>query len=143
MAPPKRNKRLAVFFGCALLAITGVTLLVTALRSNTQFFHSPSAVTQSGFVPKSEVFRVGGLVLPGSFVSSSGTSHKFEVADFEATEDDKPLLVIYDGVLPDLFGEGEGVVVSGSLDADGKFIAAKVLAKHDNEYVPKLPENGS
>jgi len=143
MAPPKRNQRLAIFFGCAVLAILGISLLIMALRSNTQFFHSPSAVTQNGFIPKSDVFRVGGLVLPGSFDSTSGTSHSFDVADFEATPEDKPLSVIYDGVLPDLFREGEGVVVSGSLDANGAFIAAKVLAKHDNEYVPKLPENGS
>ena len=143
MAPPKRNKRLVVFFACALLAIVGVSLLVTALRSNTQFFHSPSAVTKQGFVPKSEVFRVGGLVVPGSFISQSGTLHVFEVADFEATEADKPLKVTYSGVLPDLFGEGEGVVVSGSIDTSGKFIAQQVLAKHDNEYVPDLPANGS
>ncbi len=143
MAPPKQNKRLAVFFACALLAIVGVSLLILALRSNTQFFHSPSAVTKDGFVPKSEVFRVGGLVVPGSFESQSGTSHIFMIADFEATENDAPLFVKYSGVLPDLFGEGEGVVVSGSIAPNGQFIAAQVLAKHDNEYVPDLPANGS
>ncbi|WP_033314911.1 cytochrome c maturation protein CcmE [Robiginitomaculum antarcticum] len=143
MAPPKRNRRLVVFFGCAVLAIAGVILLITALRSNTQFFHSPSAVTRADFIPKSEIFRIGGMVVPGTLKSESGTHHSFSVADFEAEPDDKPLSVQYSGVLPDLFGEGEGVVVSGSLDGRGAFVADKVLAKHDNEYVPKLPQNGT
>lgn len=142
MAPPKRNNRLAAFFGCAILAIAGVALLIAALRSNTQFFHSPSAVTRVGFVPKSEIFRIGGMVVPDTLYSEGGINHRFSIADFGAGPNDKPVSVQYSGVLPDLFGEGEGVVVSGALNERGEFIADNVLAKHDNEYVPKLPDNG-
>lgn len=143
MTPKHRNRRLLTVFGFGLIAIAGVTLLVTALRANTQFFHSPSGVVSEGFVPSSNTFRVGGYVEPGSVVKPGQLITDFVVRDFE-NPDALPdrLSVRYDGVLPDLFREGEGVVMTGGLDDRGTFIATEVLAKHDNEYKPKVPDSG-
>lgn len=143
MTPKHRNRRLLTVLGFGLIAIAGVTLLVTALRANTQFFHSPSGVVSEGFIPSSQTFRVGGYVEPGSVDKPGGLVTKFIVRDFENPDalPDK-LTVSYDGVLPDLFREGEGVVMTGALDDSGVFVATEVLAKHDNEYKPKVPDSG-
>lgn len=144
IAPRHRNRRLVTFFGFAIVTVGGAVLLVSAIRANTQFFHSPSGVVAEGFVPSSQVFRVGGYVEPGSVVTPGELRAQFIVRDFENPNSLPDMLgVRYDGVLPDLFREGEGVVMTGSLADDGIFIADEVLAKHDNEYSPKLPESGT
>lgn len=137
----KQKQRLLWVFALTAIIAVGAFLLISAVRANTQFFHSPSAVAQEGFIPKSETFRVGGFVVPDSVVRKSGLEVSFDVRDFEATPEDPNLTVEYIGELPDLFREGEGVVVAGKLNDKGIFIADEVLAKHDNEYVPALPEN--
>jgi len=123
--------------GFGVLIVAGVTLIASALGDNTQFFYNPSDIVAEGFVPGSEIYRMGGLVLDGSVERKGGLLTQFSVADFER-EMDAPITVIHDGVLPDLFKEGQGVVVSGSMDADGIFQATEVLAKHDENYQPKI-----
>lgn len=144
MAPKYRNRRLATFFICALLVIAGVYLMLGALRSNTQFFHSPSGLLSDGFVAKSSKVRVGGLVVKDSLHRGDQLFVRFTVKDFE-NPDNLPdeLPVIYTGILPDLFNEGEGVVLIGAMNSRGEFAAREILAKHDNNYMPKLPEAGS
>ncbi len=118
--------------------------MLGALRSNTQFFHSPSGLLSEGFVAKSSKVRVGGLVAEGSLQRGENLFVRFVVRDFE-NPDKLPdnLPVIYTGILPDLFDEGEGVVLIGAMNSRGEFAASEILAKHDNNYMPKLPEAGT
>jgi cytochrome c-type biogenesis protein CcmE len=80
---------------------------------------------------------MGGLVVEGSVERKGGLLTQFAVADFER-EMEAPITVLHDGVLPDLFREGQGVVVSGNKNVDGIFMATEVLAKHDENYQPKI-----
>jgi len=113
-----------------------------ALSNTAQFFYNPSEIFEEGFEPKSATIKVGGLVVPGTLVKDEGITAIFEVVDFP--EDGKfdgvktrTLTVSYKGVLPDLFAEGEGVVVSGLLIDEDSLIADEVLAKHDENYQPQ------
>lgn len=137
ITPPHRNKRIAAIFGFGLLAVAGIGLIVSALGENTQFFYNPSDIVAEDFVPGSEIYRMGGLVVDGSVERKGGLLTEFDVADFER-DMDAPIRVIHDGVLPDLFREGQGVVVSGSMTDGNLFIATEVLAKHDENYQPKI-----
>ena len=103
--------------------------MLYALQSNIVFFFTPTQVAQDE-APKHRSFRIGGLVEPGSVVRE-GTRVQFVV-----TDNAKQVSVAYVGTLPDLFREGKGVVAQGQLDADGRFIAKEVLAKHDENYMP-------
>ena len=124
----KRQRLLAVTLGLGLLA--GATALVlTAFSNNLVFFYSPTELKQMAIRPGAEV-RVGGLVELQS-VKRDGMHVAFRVTD---GRNDIP--VAYTGVLPDLFRTGQGVVVEGRLQADGRFAAATVLAKHDERYMP-------
>ncbi|MGH7040499.1 MAG: cytochrome c maturation protein CcmE [Stellaceae bacterium] len=124
----KRQRLIAVTLGLGLLA--GATALVlTAFSNNLVFFYSPTELKRMAIRPGAEV-RVGGLVELKS-VRRDGTHIAFRVTD---GKNDIP--VAYIGVLPDLFREGQGVVVEGRLEADGQFAAATVLAKHDERYMP-------
>ena len=102
----KRRIGLIVLFGAMLAA--GAFLLLSALSQNTQFFYNPSDVVAEGFVPKSESFRIGGLVVEGSVEKSGGLTTTFDVKDFERAMP-WPISVTYAGVLPDLFREGKGL----------------------------------
>jgi cytochrome c-type biogenesis protein CcmE len=115
--------------------LAGVTvagaLALQAFRSNVMFFFDPSQVA-AGQVPVGERFRLGGMVTKGSVQRASGSLEvRFVVTDFA-----KQVPVLYSGVLPDLFREGQGVVANGRLRADGTFVADEVLAKHDENYMP-------
>ena len=142
MRPKNRNRRLFLImvFGAALL--TGTFFLMSALRQNTQFFYNPSEVVAESFVAQSEEIRIGGLVVPGSVNQIEDLTITFDVVDFvEGMEDipeDMPRVQVrYTGIVPDLFQEGKGVVVGGSLGTDKLFVAEEVLAKHDENYQPK------
>ena len=125
----KRQRMIFVLLGLVMLA--GATALVlTAFRSNLVFFFSPTDLLASP-QPPGHSFRLGGLVEPGSVDKAGGETVRFRITDKKNT-----LLVVYRGVLPDLFREGQGVVVEGSLAADGSFTASSVLAKHDEKYMP-------
>jgi cytochrome c-type biogenesis protein CcmE len=125
-----RQKRMAmVALGMVLLG--GATVLVLqALDSNLSYFFSPSEVAR-GEAPGEHVFRLGGLVLPGSVERGEELTVRFAVTDNAET-----INVAYTGILPDLFAEGQGVIAQGRLGADGVFTAQEVLAKHDETYMP-------
>jgi len=137
MTPPHQKRRigLTILFG-AILA-TGVTMLLTALQDNTQFFYNPSDVVADGFAPDSTPFRVGGLVEMGTVIKDGQLNTTFQIKDFER-EMRAPFTVSYTGVLPDLFREGQGVVITGFLTSPTSFEATEVLAKHDENYKPDI-----
>ena len=123
-----RHRRL-LLAGIALLLVGGITALVlNAFNSNLVFFFSPTQV-MAGEAPQARTFRLGGLVEAGT-VQREGVKVRFKVTDTA-----KSLPVEYEGILPDLFKEGKGVVAQGQW-RDGVFVAREVLAKHDENYMP-------
>src|SRR5690606_190919 len=106
-------------------------LVFVALGQRTSYFYMPGEL-QAAEVSAGERVRLGGLVDEGSVVRGQGTEIRFAVGDGEAS-----IPVIYNGILPDLFREGQGVVTEGTIAADGSFVADTVLAKHDENYMPK------
>ena len=141
MKPKHRNSRLLKVGIGALVTIAGMFLLLKALGNYKELFKNPSDVVNIAFVQGEQSIRVGGMIVDGSIVKSEGLITTFSVIDFMDAPENVPALNIrYDKVLPDLFREGEGVVVTGKLNADGLFVASKVLAKHDENYMPKMPE---
>ena len=124
-----RHKRLAyVLAGIAALALA-TAFVLNAFRSNLVFFFTPTQVAQ-GEAPHNRVFRVGGLVKAGSLRRDQA------LIEFIVTDTAQDIVVRYQGLLPDLFQEGKGVVAQGRLGPDGVFVAAEVLAKHDENYMP-------
>ena len=126
-----RHKRLAIIvIGVMGLTIAGLFVL-NAFRSNLVFFYSPTEVL-AGKVATNKTFRIGGLVEKGSVRRSpDGLTVEFIVTDLN-----RRLPVRYEGILPDLFREGQGVVAQGRLQEGGGFLANEVLAKHDEKYMP-------
>ena len=124
-----RHQRLALIGGGLLCLGVAAAFVLNAFNSNLVFFVSPTQI-EAGEAPKSTVFRVGGLVKDGS-LQRSGMDVRFVVTD--TTHE---VQVVYQGMLPDLFKEGRGVVAQGKLDAQGRFSASEVLAKHDENYMP-------
>jgi cytochrome c-type biogenesis protein CcmE len=124
-----RHKRLALILGGLAVLGIAVTMVLTAFRDNLVFSFTPSDVIAQK-APQERAFRVGGLVVAGS-VRREGIRVNFQVTDTVKT-----IPVIYQGILPDLFREGKGVVAQGKLGADGVFQASEVLAKHDENYMP-------
>ena len=126
----RKQKRLAVIAGLAVVIALATTLVLVALRDQIVFFYSPSDVITREVGPGVPI-RLGGLVKDGSWVRE-GQDNSFVVTD-GANE----ITARYTGILPDLFREGQGVVAEGSLGPDGRFMATNVLAKHDENYIPK------
>jgi len=124
-----RQKRLAIILGGLATLGIAAALILNAFQSNLVFFFTPTQVA-NGEAPKERAFRIGGLVKEGSLQRSD------IVARFVVTDTAKEIPVSYQGILPDLFSEGKGVVAQGVLGADGKFTATEVLAKHDENYMP-------
>ena len=126
---PKR-KRLYIV-GLALLFLgAAAALVLTAFEDNIVVFYSPTDLAEKGVGPGRTV-RIGGLVADGSVVKSDAT------VTFTVTDLNKSVEVAYTGILPDLFREGQGVVAEGRIGTDGRFTATEVLAKHDENYMPK------
>ena len=136
LVPPNRNRRIAWIVILGAMMAGGLVLIFQALNQNTQFFENPSDVVAEGFQPRSDVFKIGGLVAENS-VKTEGLTTSFLIKDFER-EMEKELSVTYTGALPDLFREGQGVVVSGQLATATHFLARELLAKHDENYQPKI-----
>ena len=135
MALKARHRRFAwIGAGLAALAIA-VALVLNAFRSNLVFFYTPSQVFADE-APKGRNFRIGGLVEAGSL---QRTGSSVEVS-FKVTDNARTVPVVYQGILPDLFKEGKGVVAQGMLRPDGVFVASQVLAKHDENYMPPEAE---
>ena len=127
---PRRKRLLWVLAGVALVGLA-VTLVLRALDANVMFFYSPSQI-HAGEAPQGAAFRIGGLVEVGSLQrSADGLQVQFMV-----TDEVQRVPVRSQGLLPDLFREGKGVVASGKLQANGVFEASEVLAKHDENYMP-------
>lgn len=126
-----RHKRIAIIAaGLGVLAIASA-LVLNAFRSNLVFFFSPSQVVANE-APRGKAFRIGGLVEVGSVKrADDGLTVRFKVTDTAQT-----IIVVYTGILPDLFKEGKGVVAQGRIGSDGIFTATEVLAKHDENYMP-------
>jgi len=124
-----RQKRLAIILGIVCAVGVATALVLNAFQSNLVFFYSPSQVA-SKEAPTNRTFRIGGLVKEGS-VKRDGVQVSFMVTDTAQT-----IPVAYQGILPDLFKEGKGVVAQGQLGPDGVFVAREVLAKHDENYMP-------
>ena len=127
-----RTKRgLIIVGGLATLAVVS-TLVLNAFQDNLVFFFSPSQVATKE-APADRSFRLGGLVEEGSVKRSSDSL----AVQFVVTDGAKAIPVTYNGLLPDMFREGKGVVTQGRLDSSGTFHADQVLAKHDENYTPK------
>ncbi len=124
-----RHKRAAIIVGGIAALAVAAYFVLNAFQSNLVFFFSPSQVA-AGEAPKNRTFRIGGLVKEGSVKRDNLT------VNFVVTDKSKDMAVAFTGILPDLFKEGKGVVAQGKLDADGKFTATEVLAKHDENYMP-------
>jgi cytochrome c-type biogenesis protein CcmE len=124
-----RHKRAAIVVGVLVAVGAAAALVLNAFNSNLVFFYTPSQVA-SKEAPQGKTFRIGGLVNAGSVVRE-GVTVRFVVTDTVNT-----VPVRFEGVLPDLFKEGKGVVAQGQLGADGVFAAREVLAKHDENYMP-------
>jgi len=126
-----RHRRLALVAGGIAALGIAAALVFSALESNLVFFFTPTQVAAKE-APVDRTFRIGGLVEAGSVRRQpDGRTVQFVVTD---TAQRVP--VVYQGLLPDLFREGKGVVTQGKLDADGVFRATEVLAKHDENYMP-------
>ena len=127
-----RRQRRLVLIGSALgLLAIAVALVLSALKDSIVFFNSPTDVVEKHVGPGARI-RLGGLVKPGSVVRGDNLAVRFDVTDGENT-----IAVAYRGLLPDLFREGQGIVTEGVLEPSGSFKADSVLAKHDENYMPK------
>ena len=126
----KRRRLVLISSALGVLAVA-VALILSALKDSIVFFNSPTDVVEKHVAPGSRI-RLGGLVRDGSVVRGSELAVRFEVTDGANT-----IAVAYQGILPDLFREGQGVVTEGVLDPSGTFKADSVLAKHDEKYMPK------
>jgi len=128
---PVRKQRLITVLFIVVFASVAVGLMAFALRENINLFYPPSKIV-AGEAPVDKRIRAGGCVLPGSVQRSTDSLD----VDFLVTDGAAQLQIHYSGILPDLFAEGEAVVVNGRLDGDGVFQATEVLAKHDETYTP-------
>src|SRR3954468_21987742 len=127
----RRQRRLTMIGGSLAVLALAAGLVLNALRDSIVFFSTPSMAAEK-HIPAGKRFRLGGLVENGSLKRGDNLAVSFIVADGSAR-----LPLTYQGILPDLFREGQGVVAEGSLDQTGVFKADTVLAKHDETYMPK------
>ncbi len=126
-----RRNRLITLAAIMTILSVATLLILYALRQNISLFYTPSEVIQ-GLAPIHQQVRVGGMVVKNSVVrDKSGLGVKFKITDYQQT-----LTVDYQGILPDLFREGQGIVTLGELNDQGQFKANQVLAKHDENYMP-------
>ena len=125
-----RSKRLLVILGGVASLGVAAALVLNALDSNVAFFFTPTQV-EAGQAPRERTFRVGGLVKQGSVQRDQMTVR------FVITDTARDMSVHYTGILPDLFKEGKGAVAQGRLGPHGEFVATEVLAKHDENYMPR------
>ena len=125
---PRHKKLAIVILALSVLGIASA-LVLNAFRSNLVFFYTPTQIA-AGEAPTGGTFRIGGLVEQGS-VKKDGLKVNFVVTDLN-----KKVAIAYEGILPDLFREGQGIVAQGKLAGPNQFHASQVLAKHDENYMP-------
>ena len=127
-----RKQRRLVLIGSGLgVLVIAAALVLSALKDSIVFFNSPTDVIEKRVTAGTRI-RLGGLVKPGTLVRGEQLNVRFEV-----TDGNRAIAVAYQGILPDLFREGQGVITEGALDPAGLFKADAVLAKHDESYMPK------
>ena len=127
-----RKKRLGLILLMVAGVAVGVGFALKALNQNIMFFFSPSEVI-AGKAPINRLFRIGGMVVDGS-VHRPGDGLTVE---FDISDKGQRVTVQYRGILPDLFREGQGIIANGKLNESGQFVAEQVLAKHDENYMPR------
>ncbi|MFN3131997.1 cytochrome c maturation protein CcmE [Roseibium sp.] len=127
----RKQRRLTLIGSAGAVLAVALGLILFALNDQIVFFQSPSDIA-SQQIPEGQRIRLGGLVEDGSVERSDDANVKFRVTDTAHS-----VAVTYQGILPDLFREGQGVVTEGVLTPDGVFVADSVLAKHDENYMPK------
>lgn len=128
---PARRRRLII----VLVLVAGVAIAaglgLKAFRKNLLYYFTPAQVAQGDAHP-GQTFRMGGLVAMGSIQRAPGSM----TVHFTVTDMERSIPVVYTGILPDLFAQGQGIVVYGTLQKNGEFVASQVLAKHDSKYMP-------
>ena len=128
---PLRKQRLYALIAVLIGSLLATWLVVSALSENMNLFYSPSEILEAD-IDENVLIRAGGMVKQGSIEKSKDSLNvRFTVTDYQ-----NELIIIYEGILPDLFDENAGVVVRGNLKTDGSFKAIEVLAKHDENYMP-------
>lgn len=131
MKTHRRNRLLLVIF-VVVMSGSGIAMALLALNENINLFYSPAEIV-TGKAPVGQLIRAGGMVREGSVVrSDTDLKMSFRVSDLKSAE----FTVHFEGILPDMFREGQGVIAHGVLRDDGEFFAEEVLAKHDEEYMP-------
>lgn len=118
-----------IFIVCGVAIAT--TLVLKAFQENLLYFFSPTQIV-NGEAPESRAFRIGGMVVDGSVLRDPDSLK----VSFDLTDTAETVTVRFEGILPDLFREGQGIVANGQLDEEGVFMAKEVLAKHDENYMP-------
>ncbi len=131
----RKKRRMWILLLCALGLGSATALTLTAFQDNLVFFRSPSDIMAERPGPD-RAFRLGGLVEAGSVEREPAVSGQRPTVRFRVTDGAHAIAVTYQGVLPDLFREGQGVVTMGRLGVDGTFRASEVLARHDETYMP-------
>ena len=127
-----RKQRRLVLIGSSLGVLAlAAALVLSALKDSIVFFNSPTDLVEKHIAPGTRI-RLGGLVKPGTMQRGEKLAVSFEV-----TDGNRAIAVNYQGILPDLFREGQGVIAEGIIEAGGTFKADSVLAKHDEKYMPK------
>jgi cytochrome c-type biogenesis protein CcmE len=127
----RKQRRLTLIGGSLGVLALAAVLVLSALKGSIVFFNSPTDVVEKHVAPGTRI-RLGGLVKEGSVQRGDNLAVRFEV-----TDGNKAVAVSYQGILPDLFREGQGVVTEGTIEPGGVFKADSVLAKHDERYMPK------
>jgi cytochrome c-type biogenesis protein CcmE len=127
----RKQRRLTMIAAAGAVLAVAVGLILFALNDQIVFFQSPSDIAAKT-IPDGQRIRLGGLVAEGSVTRGENAEVRFSVTDTVESVD-----VVYVGLLPDLFREGQGVVTEGVMKPDGLFYADNVLAKHDENYMPK------
>lgn len=128
---PRQKKRLAIVIVLVVGVGIAAALGLRAFQRNLLYYFTPSQVA-AGDAHTGQLFRMGGLVANGSVQRTPGTM----TVHFTLTDMQHSVPIVYTGILPDLFREGQGIVVHGKLDKGGLFVADEVLAKHDEKYMP-------
>ena len=126
----KTKNRLLVFIAMSVLSITVIIFIFKTLEDNVLYFYSPSEIEEKNEIAFNSKIRIGGMVKNGS-VKTSKNEIKFIVTDYK-----NEIIVSYQGTVPALFAEGKGVVVEGKLQDKKFFLAKRILAKHDENYMP-------
>jgi cytochrome c-type biogenesis protein CcmE len=128
---PIRKQRLMIVLFVVLFSSAAIGLMMYGLSGNINLFFPPAEIA-AGKATVGQGIRVGGMVVEGSLNRSTDSLRtSFELTDYQAS-----VLVVYEGILPDLFGEGQGAVAAGRLNEEGVLMATEVLAKHDENYMP-------